>query len=340
MKKTILSIAGGSLFLIGVAAGFCYYQLTSSPFQIQETDYIYIDESDTAQSVRTKVQRVGQAKSMLGYDMMAWLKKYDKPRTGRYELKPGANMYDLVRQLANGIQIPMKLTVPATRTVESLVGKVAKQLMMDSLTLSKVVFDKNMQQELGYTTETLPGLFIPETYEVYWNISPENLVRRFQKEHEAFWTTERKAKAKEMGLTENQVHTLASIVESESNYSPEKPTIAGLYYNRIRKGMLLQSDPTVIYAHHDFTIRRVTLALLAIDSPYNTYKYAGLPPGPIRVASPEGLKAVLNYEPSNYIYMCAKEDFSGSHNFTSNLSEHNANARRYQQALNARGIKR
>ena len=180
---------------------------------------------------------------------------------------------------------------------------------------------------------------IPNTYEMYWDVSADNFLLRMKKENDNFWNKERQTKAQTLGLNANQVATLASIVDSESAYNPEKPRIAGLYINRIKKGMLLQSDPTVIYAIGDFTIRRVLNRHLEADSPYNTYKYKGLPPGPIRIPSIAGLDAVLNHENNNYLYMCAKEDFSGSHNFAVTYAEHQANARRYVKALNERGIK-
>lgn len=341
MKKLVTAVVGIPLLFAGIACAYTYYQLKGNAFQIDKTEYVYIDNDDNADSVRVKVEQTGHPKNMLGYDLMCKLKKYgDNPRTGRYAISPDACMYDFVRQMANGIQTPIKITVPESRTVDAIVGKITKQLMIDSTSVAELLGDKEYIKELGYTKATLPCLFIPNTYEVYWNISPKKLIQRLQKEKENFWNNTRKEKAKAIGLTPEQVATLASIVESESNYGPEKPTIAGLYLNRLHKGMKLQSDPTVIYALQDFTIRRVTLAMLEHPSPYNTYMNVGLPPGPIRIPSTEGLEAVLNYQKSDYIYMCAKEDFSGSHNFTSSLTEHNNNARRYQQALNQRGIKR
>lgn len=341
MKKIIAAILGVPCLMAGIAGGYTYHLLKGNAFQIEKTAYIYIDQDDTADSVAVKVQKYGQPKTMTGYDIMCKLKKYgDHPRTGRYAINPNSCMYDFVRQLANGIQTPVKLTVHESRTVDALIGRMAKQLMIDSTAISNVLYSDNFIESLGYDKHTLPCMFIPNTYEVYWNITPEKLLQRLQKEKENFWNDTRRSKAVAAGLTIEQVATLASIVESESNYGPEKPTIAGLYLNRLHKGMKLQSDPTVIFALQDFTIRRVTLAMLTHESPYNTYVHEGLPPGPIRIPSTEGLDAVLNYEKSDYIYMCAKEDFSGSHNFTSSLTEHNNNARRYQQALNQRGIKR
>lgn len=337
MKK-ILSIIG-ILALIGLGSvAYIYSLLFSSPFQHTETAYVYIDKDDTADSIRNKVQTAGQAKSMSGYDLMAKLKKYgDKHRTGRYAIKPGAYMYNLVREMNNGIQVPTKIIIPTARTVEKVTGVIARSLMMDSISLASTLSEQ--METLGYTKETLPALFIPDTYEVYWDITPENLLARLQKEHEKFWNTERTAKAKQAGFTPNEIATLASIVESETNYEPEKAAVAGLYINRVHKGMLLQSDPTVKFALQKFELRRILFEHLTVDSPYNTYKYAGVPPGPICIPSKKGLDAVLNYEHHDYLYMCAKEDFSGSHNFAVGLAEHMQNARKYQQALNARGIK-
>lgn len=340
MKKFILIIG---ILLVGAAAcgGYLYYLLFNSPLQISETGYVFIDKDDTADSIRTKVEKAGKAKSMSGYDLMAKLKKYgDKHRTGKYAIEPGTNMFDLVRSLANGIQTPVKLVVPSTRTIGKLTGSLARQLMTDSLSIAKLLEDEAEMKALGnYTKETLPALFIPETYEVYWDVTPEKLLARLQKEHNRFWNEERQKKAKAAGLTPIEAITLASIVESETNYNPEKKAVAGLYLNRLHQGMLLQSDPTVKFALQKFELKRILFEHLSYDSPYNTYKYAGLPPGPICIPTPVGIDAVLNYEHHNYIYMCAKEDFSGSHNFAVSLAEHMQNARKYQQALNKRGIK-
>ena len=186
----------------------------------------------------------------------------------------------------------------------------------------------------------MPALFIPETYEMYWDISVDEFFERMQTEHKRFWNTQRKAKAQEMGLTENEVATLASIVEEETNNNGEKPSVAGLYYNRLRIGMPLQADPTIKFALQEFGIRRILNSDLNVESPYNTYLHRGLPPGPIRIPSVVGLDAVLNYAHHNYLYMCAKEDFSGTHNFAATYREHLNNAQRYWAALNKRKISR
>ena len=185
----------------------------------------------------------------------------------------------------------------------------------------------------------MPALFIPNTYEAYWNTDAEAFIQRMKKEYERFWTQERKDKAQACGLTPVEVSTLASIVEEETANGPEKPMVAGLYIKRLNKGMLLQADPTVKFGLQEFGLKRILFKHLEVDSPYNTYKHAGLPPGPIRIPSIQGLESVLNYTQHHYIYMCAKEDFSGTHNFAVTAAQHQANARRYQQALNRRKIK-
>ena len=198
--------------------------------------------------------------------------------------------------------------------------------------------DSTWCDSLGFTRETIPALFIPNTYEIYWNVSPERFMARMKQEYNRFWTEERRKKAEALGLTPVEVSTLASIVEEESAVADEYPTIAGLYLNRLKAGMPLQADPTVKFAAGDFALQRILDKHLAIDSPYNTYKYAGLPPGPIRIPSIRAIDAVLNPAHHRYFYMCAKEDFSGRHNFAATLAEHNRNANRYRAELNRRKI--
>ncbi|MCR5313308.1 MAG: endolytic transglycosylase MltG [Bacteroidaceae bacterium] len=333
MKKLLISIAV-IIAIFAVAA----YALFSSPFNINEKTYIYVDKDDNIDSVRVKIENAGRASNMLGFTITSWIKGFNTPRTGRFAITPGDNLFNLTRHIANGMQEPIKLTVPEVRTVDAMMAKLGKVLMIDSADIAQVINDSIFMDSLGYKKETLPCLFIPNTYEVYWNISPEILIKKLHKEKERFWNEERRAKAKANNYTIEEVVTLASIVESETSYNPEKSTIAGLYINRLKIGMPLQSDPTIIFALQDFTIRRVTHEQLKFESPYNTYINTGLPPGPIRIPSIRGIDAVLNYDHNDYLYMCAKEDFSGSHNFTNNYNEHMQNARRYQKALNARGI--
>mgnify|MGYP002523569627 CR=1 FL=1 len=211
--------------------------------------------------------------------------------------------------------------------------------MLDSAQIATRLNSESLLDSLGYTPATIYCMIIPNTYQVYWNTSADALISRLVKERDRFWTDQRKSKAKEIGLSEQQVVTLASIIEEETSKSDELPIVAGLYLNRLKKKMLLQADPTVIFALGGERPKRVLNKHLEVDSPYNTYKYPGLPPAPIRFVSTRSIDAVLNYSKHNYLYMCAKEDFSGYHYFTSSLSQHNANAARYQRALKNAGVR-
>ena len=321
-----------------IAVGCAAYLMFSSPFTITEKHLVYIDSDDDVDSVYAKVKAEGKPSTMLAFKLMSCLKRFSKARTGCYAIEPGENMFTCVRRFANGSQTPIMFHVPEVRTVNDMIERIAPQLMISADDLRKELENSQFIDSLGYSEETLPCLFIPNTYEVYWNTSARNLILRLDKEKNAFWSGNRIKKAESIGFTPSEVVTLASIVESETSYGPEKPIVAGLYIHRLESNMPLQSDPTVIFAIGDFTIHRVTLEHLRYDSPYNTYKYEGLPPGPIRIPSVQGIDAVLDYDHNDYLYMCAKEDFSGSHNFTSSYTEHLRNAQLYQQALNHRGI--
>lgn len=268
------------------------------------------------------------------------LKKYDKHiKSGCYILKNGMSSFELVRLLASGNQTPVKLTFNNKRTAPELAGRLAEVLEMDSASALAAIMNDTLLKKWDVDQYNAIGVFIPNTYEIYWDITPSKLMARMKKEYDKFWDKNRKAKLARTGLTQKEVSILASIVEEEQNQKyDEQPLIAGLYINRLRKGMKLESDPTVKFAVNDFSIRRVLSAHLLTDSPYNTYKYAGLPPGPIRIPSIQAIDNVLNFRESNYIFMCAKEDFSGYHNFAVTADEHEANARRYHNSLNKQRI--
>jgi UPF0755 protein len=249
-------------------------------------------------------------------------------RPGKYKIEPKTSYIDLIRKLRAGIQEPVNLTFNNIRTKQDLAGNLSKQIELDSLTILKHFI--NQPESFLH--------FIPNTYEVYWNLSEKSLFSKMKKEYNKFWNTSRKAKAKKIGLTPKEVAVLASIVQSETQKNDEKPRVAGVYANRLKKGMLLQADPTLIFAHQDFTITRVLNIHKEIDSPYNTYKYTGLPPEPICLPEISSLDAVLNYENHDYIFFCAKEDFSGYHNFAKTNRQHERNAAVYRKALDAREI--
>ncbi len=335
------------LLLILVTAGAGVWWVYRSGFGISEPVYIYIDMDDTVDSIAQKTEKVAKPEEMRVFHLYAGLLNLkDKIRTGRYEVTSDLTMLNFIRNIRNHNEKPIMLVVPSTRTIDQMAGKLARQLMVDSVRILQYLDNDTNLEALGYTKESLPGLFIPNTYEVYWDVSISKLMERMKKENDAFWNTNRMGKLQEVSqyagqeMTKEKVITLASIVDSETANNGEKPTIAALYMNRLRKQMALQSDPTVIYAVGDFTIRRVLHEHLKVESPYNTYRNIGLPPGPIRVPSIAGIDAVLNHDRNDYIYMCAKEDFSGTHNYAVSYGEHQRNATRYVKALNERGIKR
>jgi UPF0755 protein len=223
--------------------------------------------------------------------------------------------------------------------MEKLSGIISKKLMLDSLTLEQALTDNDFCGRWGYDTATIACLFVPNTYEVYWNISLDAFMERMIKEHDHFWSGDRTNKATSLGLTPNEVCTVASIIDEETANTAEKPMVAGMYLNRLKAGMPLQADPTIKFAMKRFELKRIYHDMLFYDSPYNTYRNAGLPPGPIKIASIKGIDAVLNRVDHDYMYMCAKEDFSGTHNFAKTYNEHLKNAAKYSKALNERGIK-
>ncbi len=341
-KKTrniVLSILAGIVILGATAGGMVYYYLFYPQFHPSRTTYVYIDRDDTADSIYNKVEIAGKSGNLTGFRWMAQYRKLEKNiHTGRYAIRPKENVYHVYSRLSRGYQEPVNLTIGSVRALDRLARSVGKQLMIDSAEIATLLFDTVFQSKMGYTQETLPCLFIPETYQVYWDMSANDFIQRMQKEHTRFWNKERLEKATSLGMTPEEVCTLASIVEEETNNNAEKPMVAGLYINRLYKGMPLQADPTVKFALQDFGLRRITNEHLLVESPYNTYLHAGLPPGPIRIPSVKGIDSVLNYTKHNYIYMCAKEDFSGTHNFASNYADHMANARKYWKALNERKI--
>lgn len=343
MKKQIYVIGIAATLLLAVAAtvGYIAYNRVLAPqMNGEQIIYIQIYPEDNTASVAAKLDSIkGMGKTAAFAPLMKYYHYDERVKPGNYAIRPGDSMRDICLRLLSGNQTPVKLIVPSVRTLDRLAAAVGKQLMADSAAIASLLADEHLIDSLGYTKETFPTLFLPNTYEVYWTMSAEQFIARMKKEYDRFWNTERKAKAQAQGLTPVEVITLASIVDEETSKNDEKPLVAGLYLNRLNRGMLLQADPTVKFAHGKFNLRRILLAHLTIDSPYNTYKYAGLPPGPIRIPSIAAIESVLNPAKHSYIYMCAKEDFSGYHNFASTLGQHNANARRYQQALNQRGIK-
>ena len=304
--------------------------------------YIHIPtDSDFSKVVNILVEH-GLLININSFEWLAKQKKYySNIKPGRYKIDRALNNNELVNLLRSGEQTPVKVTFNNLRTKEQLAAKVGEQIEADSLEIIEYITDVLFQKKFDLNDDNVSCIFLPNTYEFYWNTSAEEFVSRMLKEYSNFWNSSRKAKADARNLTYYEVSILASIVEKEQSIRlDERPIIAGLYLNRIKKGMKLQSDPTVVFAIGDFSIRRVLKKDLKVNSPYNTYMYSGLPPGPICLPSINAIDAVLNANKNDYIFMCAKEDFSGYHNFAKNSRQHNKNAKKYRRALNDRKIMR
>jgi UPF0755 protein len=259
-------------------------------------------------------------------------------RPGRYELKKGANTNELVNMLRIGQQSPVNVTFNNVRYFDELAGRVSRYFEADSLAFINEFTKAEYTNKYGFTPETFSAMFVPNTYQMYWTTTPEQFIERMHSEYNKFWNNERKEKAATLNLTPVEVSTLASIVQEETIKEDEKSRVAGVYLNRLKRGMLLQADPTIKFAMNDFSIRRINKDMLTINSPYNTYRRPGLPPGPINFPETSSLEAVLNAENHDYLYMCAKDDFSGYHNFAHTLQQHNINAAKYRRALNENKI--
>ena len=259
---------------------------------------------------------------------------------GKYTIDSGISNNDLINLLRSGNQTPVKLIINNIRTREELAQSIGHQLELDSLSLIKILEDSATAARYGKTVENILTLFIPNTYEFFWNTTADAFMQRMYAEYEKFWNKNRMAKAKALGYTPGEISILASIVEKETTKNDEKPAIAGVYLNRLKYNWRLQADPTVVYAWGDFSIRRVLNLHKRIDSPYNTYVYYGLPPGPICIPSIASIDAVLNRQDHNYMFFCAKDDFSGYHVFAVNSAQHIVNANKYRKALDKRNIRK
>jgi UPF0755 protein len=293
---------------------------TPIPFEKLLTDTLYLESNVTNKLV---IKVLSKLKRMP-----------ENIKPGRYVVKQSMSNNDLLNMFRSGIQEPVMLTFNSIRTKEQLAGKIGSQLLADSTAIIETFNNSQLLSSLGLSAEWAYIQFLPDSYEVFWTISPEQLLKRMQLEFNKFWNDSRAEAAKKINLTPFEIITLASIVEEESNVIAEYPIIAGLYLNRLRRGMLLQADPTVKFAIGDMEKRRILNVDKLVDSPYNTYKYSGLPPGPLRIPSKITIDAVLNHKKHSYLFMCAKADFSGLHHFSETLSEHNRYARLYQQTLN------
>ena len=337
MKKT--GIIVGLIVLLGlggIAGG--YYYFVQRP-NITVGDDIFIQPGDSFETVMTTLISSGYVKNEYTLRKLAELKKYPSAvKTGRYRLVDKMNNNQLINMLRAGCQEPVHLTFNNIRTLEDFAAILSRQLGIDSTEFLQLARNAEYVKKLGFTPENFIGMFIPNTYQVYWHTPVEDFIQRMYKEYRKFWTEERLVKARKADLSPMDILILASIVEEETNIADEYPVIAGVYINRLNKGWKLEACPTLKFAWGDFSIRRVLDKHMEIDSPYNTYKNTGLPPGPVRMPSIRVIDAVLNYQHHDYMFFCAKSDFSGSHYFSRTLREHNRHANEYHRALNIKRI--
>jgi UPF0755 protein len=340
--KVVISVFA----ILIIASGIAVWRLYNAIYQPnvylgeRKTTHIYIPTGSTFRDVKEILYSNGLIINTNTFEWLAEKKNYrNNIQPGRYLIREDMANNDLINLLRSGQQDPVRLTFNNIRTKEQLAGNIARQLEADSVAIIRLLNDTSYLDKFELKPETAKLLFIPDTYEFYWNTSAEQLIERMHREYRNFWNENRLQKAKRINLTPVQVSTLASIIQLETSKRDEYARIAGVYINRLRRNMRLQADPTVVFAVGDFSIRRVLNRHLEIDSPYNTYRYAGLPPGPISLPDPRVIDGVLNYENHEYLFFCARDDFSGYHAFARTYSQHLINARKYQNALNQRNIK-
>ncbi len=321
-----------------LAAG-AYLVLGPNTGDLHTGNFLYIHTGSTYANVKKDLAEKGFINSTWSFDLLAKRAHYPEHiHAGKYRIDRGMSNYHIIRMLHAGKQIPVKLVVNKIRTKKDLAHLAGSNLEADSNTILQLLYNNSLLSEYGLDSNTAMCAIMPNTYEFYWNTDAEKTFRKMAKSYTNYWTDERKLAASNKRLTQQQVIIIASILEEETNKNDEKPNIASVYINRLRHGVRLQADPTIKFAVDDFTLRRITGQYLKIASPYNTYINAGLPPGPICTPSKTSIEAVLNAPETKLMYFCAKDDFSGYHAFAETLTEHQKNAKRYQQALDVRGI--
>ena len=340
-KKIVLSLSGAFVLIsVLLVAAWGYRVVYMSNFFSEKTVYVFVDKHTTFDELCNDLYEKASCKRLSEFRILAKQLQYPQHmKTGRYAISSGASNLEVLNILRRGQQTGVRITFNNIRFTKDLVKRLDEQLLLDSAELMALLGDSAYCASLGFNKETIRSMFIPNTYEVYWNISAQALLKRLHREYKAFWNDDRQKKAKAIGLSPLEVSVLASIVEEETAAADEFPLVAGLYLNRLRLNMPLQADPTVKYAVGDFGLKRILFEHLKVESPYNTYLHVGLPPAPLRIPSVQTLNAVLHPARHSFLYMCAKEDLSGRHNFAKTLAEHNRNARRYQAELNRRKIR-
>ena len=320
---------------------FYFWQVVYTPnILIDKEDLVFnIPTGANFKYVQNSLYDLGIVNDLVSFSFLSKLKRYDQSiKPGSYLLQADMSNRDAINMLRSGDQVPIKLTYSNVRSLEVLAAKIASYLEFDSATMISNLSNSDVASSYGFTKETFMCMFLPNTYEVYITDQPIVVLDRIYSAYKIFWNPERMAKAEALNLTPEEVIVLASIVDAETNQMDEAPTVAGVYINRLNKNIKLQADPTLVFAMGDYTIKRVLYEHMQVDSPYNTYKYAGLPPGPINLPSIAAIEAVLNYAKSDYLYFCANPDFTGNHIFARSLSQHNKNARLLHLALNKKKI--
>lgn len=335
-----------ALIVLILVVGFVGYRLYRTIMKPNtwvadgKTEFIYIPTASDYEVLKTILYEKGIVINRISFEWLAKKKNLaNNVHPGRYEVQSGMSNDQLINLLRSGEQSPLKLIFNNIRTKQELAGKIAAQIEPDSLDIISLLLDSTQVRQLGFNDENIISMFIPNTYEVYWDISSQEFINKMQKEYDKFWTEERLQKAKEKNLYPVEVSVLASIVEKETNKNDEKPKIASVYLNRINIAWRLQADPTVVFAWGDFNIKRVLNIHKRIESPYNTYHVDGLPPGPICIPSISSIDAVLNSSDEGYLFFCAKDDFSGYHAFAKTHAQHVVNANKYRRALDERNIR-
>jgi len=330
-------IAAALVVVMAIAGGGILYSWIYSPSLVkteQDSIYFYIRTGSQYQQVYVDIKKAGWLKYEKGFDWVAKKKEYpENLKSGRYLLRKGMSNSAIIDLLRSGQQAEVSLVFNTTRHFERLAGIIAKQIEADSVSLIQAFRDTSQMTRYGFAPVNWYAMFLPNTYQFLWNTNANQFLDRMKKEYDSFWNENRLQRLKIIGLDRFEIVTLASIVQEETFKADEMPRVAGAYMNRLKKGIRLQADPTVIFAWGDYTIKRVLHRHLTINSPYNTYRFSGLPPGPIRIPSVQAIDACLNYEKHDYIYFCAREDFSGYHNFARTYGEHLVNARKYQREL-------
>lgn len=339
--KRVVVILLMVMLAAGIAAGgWLYYAVMMPNVKNDNGGWLYVRTGSTYDTLLADMKEKDVLKDYFTFDLLAGrLKLKERVKAGRYKIEKGMNNRDLIALLRSGRQTPLRFTFTNVRTVYELAGVMGEDFEADSVSVLREMFKASLLDSLKLDSMTIATVFIPNTYEMYWNASPAAIIKRMVKEHAAFWNEERRAKAAALKLTATEVSILASIVEQETRMNDEKPLIAGVYLNRLKKGWKLEADPTLVYASGDFGIRRVLNIHKEIDSPFNTYKYAGLPPGPICLPSIASIDGVLNHAQHDYLFFCAREDMSGYHAFAKTYDDHLLNARRFQKELGRRGIR-